>query len=258
MGDFYATLGVSRNASPNEIRSAFRRLARLYHPDVSRLPDAAERFAEIAAAYRVLSDPGLRARYDRGEPVTPTPSPRRESRRRQAARARAYKLRIESIINDMLEAERREAEFRAEAVMFVVAGWFSTLAATAVCPSLLLGPDDLIIRVVLWGTCLFSVWVLGRRLWVMLEYYTYRQTLLSVMAPSIPMQPFSRNTVVGLLVAGYASALVIGYWLGVFLNWRSSVPLPAFDAVCDGLLFPPIMLLLLSTLHRWERTLRRS
>jgi len=257
MGDFYATLGVSREASPDEIRSAFRRLARLYHPDVSQLPDAAARFADITAAYRVLGNPELRARYDRGESVAPPPPHPRGSRRRRAARARAYKIRIESIINDMLEAERREAAFRAEAVLFVVVGWFSTLAATAVQPSLLLGPDDLFVRLILWGACLFSLWFLGRRLWVMLEHYTYRQTLLSVTAPSVPAQPFSRSAVVGLLLAGYASALVMGYWLGTLVNRRPNAPFPVFDAIHDGLLFPPITLLLLSTLHRWEQALRR-
>lgn len=257
MRDLYATLGVSREASPDEIRSAFRRLARLYHPDVSQLPDAAVRFAEITSAYRVLGDPVLRARYDRGEVVQPMPSRSRESRRRRAARARAYKIRIESLLNDMLEAERREAEFRAEAVLFVVVGWFSTFAAAAVQPSLLLGPDDLALRLTLWGVCLFSLWVLGRRLWVMLEHYTYRQTLLSVTAPSIPAQPFSRSAVIGLLVAGYASALVIGYWLGTLLNRQASTFLPAFGALHDGLLFPPITLMLLFSLHRWERALRR-
>ncbi|MGH2354146.1 MAG: DnaJ domain-containing protein, partial [Chloroflexota bacterium] len=51
-------------ASEAEIRSAFRRLARQYHPDVNPSPDATERFRNVVAAYEVLSDPGLRAAYD--------------------------------------------------------------------------------------------------------------------------------------------------------------------------------------------------
>ncbi|MGQ9897017.1 MAG: J domain-containing protein [Acidobacteriota bacterium] len=257
MRDFYATLGVSREASLDEIRSAFRRLARLYHPDVSQLPDAATRFAEITAAYRVLGNPVLRARYDQGESVLPSPPRPCESRRRRAARVRAYRIRIESIINDMLEAERREAEFRAEAILFVVVGWFSTVAAAAVQPSLLFGPDDLPTKLVLWGVCLFGLWFLGQRLWVLLEHYTYRQNFLSVTAPSVPVQPFSRSVIVGLLLVGYASALLMGYWLGRLINYRPNALFPVFDAVYNGLLFPPIVLLLLNALHRWERTLRR-
>jgi molecular chaperone DnaJ len=62
--DYYEILGVPRNASQEEIKSAFRRLARQYHPDVSDAPDAEERFKEINEAYGVLSDPEKRRRYD--------------------------------------------------------------------------------------------------------------------------------------------------------------------------------------------------
>ncbi|MDX9991255.1 MAG: molecular chaperone DnaJ [Anaerolineales bacterium] len=63
--DYYEVLGVSRQAAPDELKSAFRKLARQYHPDVSKEPDAEERFKEINEAYGVLSDVDKRARYDR-------------------------------------------------------------------------------------------------------------------------------------------------------------------------------------------------
>jgi molecular chaperone DnaJ len=63
--DLYEVLGVSRGASASEIQKAFRRLARQYHPDVNKDPNAADQFKEIAAAYDVLSDEEKRARYDR-------------------------------------------------------------------------------------------------------------------------------------------------------------------------------------------------
>jgi len=63
--DYYEILGVSRNASQDELKSAFRRLARQYHPDVNNSPDAEERFKEINEAYAVLSDSEKRAAYDR-------------------------------------------------------------------------------------------------------------------------------------------------------------------------------------------------
>jgi molecular chaperone DnaJ len=63
--DFYEILGVSRNASDDDVRTAFRKLARQYHPDVSKEPDAEEKFKEINEAYGVLSDTDKRARYDR-------------------------------------------------------------------------------------------------------------------------------------------------------------------------------------------------
>ncbi|GAB4060986.1 DnaJ C-terminal domain-containing protein [Catellatospora paridis] len=63
--DFYEVLGVSRDASADEIQQAFRKLARKYHPDVNKSPDAEEKFKEINEAYQVLHDPKQRTRYDR-------------------------------------------------------------------------------------------------------------------------------------------------------------------------------------------------
>lgn len=64
VGDFYETLGVSRSASEKDIKSAFRKLARQWHPDVNKEPGAQEKFQEIARAYEVLSDSQKRQRYD--------------------------------------------------------------------------------------------------------------------------------------------------------------------------------------------------
>src|SRR5436305_6892572 len=63
--DYYEVLGVSRNASPDELRKAHRKLVRQYHPDVNRNnPQAAEKFKEVQGAYDVLSDETKRKNYD--------------------------------------------------------------------------------------------------------------------------------------------------------------------------------------------------
>lgn len=64
--DFYKLLGVKRDASQDEIRTAYRKLARKFHPDVSKSPDAQNRFTEIQEAYDVLSDAKQRRLYDAG------------------------------------------------------------------------------------------------------------------------------------------------------------------------------------------------
>ena len=62
--DYYEVLGVSKDADEKTIKSAFRKLAKKYHPDVSKEPDAAEKFKEAQEAYAVLSDPDRRKQYD--------------------------------------------------------------------------------------------------------------------------------------------------------------------------------------------------
>lgn len=85
--DPYAELGVSRDASSEEIRRAYRQVARRHHPDVNRDPGGSERFAAAARAYELLNDPAARARYDNRFPA-PVPI-RRSPKPRPAVRRRA-------------------------------------------------------------------------------------------------------------------------------------------------------------------------
>ncbi len=78
--DYYKILGVSRDAKPDEIRKAYRKLAKQFHPDVSKEPNAEEKYKEINEAYEVLKDPDKKQKYDTlgmnwqsGQDFTPPP-----------------------------------------------------------------------------------------------------------------------------------------------------------------------------------------
>ena len=78
--DYYEILGVKRDAADSEIKSAYRKLARKYHPDVNKTKEAESKFKDINEAYEVLSDKAKRQRYDSlganwqgGQSYTPPP-----------------------------------------------------------------------------------------------------------------------------------------------------------------------------------------
>jgi curved DNA-binding protein len=119
--DYYETLGVARDASPEKIKSAYRRLARKYHPDVSKESDAEDRFKEVGEAYDVLRDSEKRASYDQlgqnyrsGQDFRPPPgweSTFRNSSQSKQSRGDPFS----HFFEDLFRTQQREAQPRGAA-----------------------------------------------------------------------------------------------------------------------------------------------
>jgi len=201
MADFYRLLGVSRQASEREIKAAYRRLAKLYHPDVNPSPTAAEDFARITEAYKVLSSRRLRALYDRGLLAD------YEEYVRQRERAAVLQERVKVIIEELLRREREETTIRQMAVMLTVSLFAAACLVALVRPPIfeMLGVMGKAICLGLFG---LGMWELVRDVMACLDYYAYPDDItpsLLRLEEERAGKPFSRTAVLAFLVGGVSA-----------------------------------------------------
>src|SRR5215468_11759956 len=181
MGDLYAVLGVNRTATSNEIKSAYRRLARKYHPDVNSDPAAQSKFAQINEAYHTLIDPERRKTYDRTGSVSSSAHSRQsDSAASRAARRAHYQQRADHIVNEWLRREREETLARGKAVYTTVTLFVSTFFAAITAGQFpLTGATNQswlwVLRPLLFLAFILGVWHLYISLKEHFDYYTYRQ-----------------------------------------------------------------------------------
>ena len=133
MTDLYLVLGVSRRATDSEIKSAYRKLARRYHPDVCSSPDANARFARITEAYRVLSDPDRRSMYDLGVPL----ERKTTFYASRSAEVVAYQRKLDHLVDEMIARDRKETAERSHAVTIVVTLFISAFMVAAAKPNII-------------------------------------------------------------------------------------------------------------------------
>jgi hypothetical protein len=234
MNRFYDILGVSRQASQEEIRSAFRQLARQYHPDVNKSPTANEEFIKIAEAYRVLSDRNLRSLYDRGVLMS------REEWLRRKMQQRMAEQYFDQIVNDLLRRDFEEGLARQIAVTTMVALFASTFFVALLRPPMfdLLGWPGWIACVVLFG---FGMRELVRNIRFILKYYTSdSDTSISLMdARESESKPYTREEALVFLVFGYLASIGLGllirYLIGNIGGGQSNLTF-----VLSILLVPPV------------------
>lgn len=219
--NYYRVLGLKRTATGAEIKSAYRRLARLRHPDVNRGSEkAAREFALIARAYRTLSNPHERAYHDAQLDRKASPSILYSNNpHAQRARNLAVQTRWDNVVNQLLDRDRRENLERQRAVFTTVSLFLSTFFVAMIKPPLW-QVLSLAGRTVLIGLFLIGLWHLAARLREYLAHYTYRPAALQasiISGDPTPEQRFTRVSAYAFLIGGFAASL----GLGLFLGWHA-------------------------------------
>jgi hypothetical protein len=247
MDDLYKRLGVTPKATQKEIRSAYRRRARDSHPDVSKSPETADQFARITEAYRILSDPERRARYDRGETVNPKPVAFYASHRQEWL---AWERKINHVVDEVIETERQETRTRGQIVTVLVTLFLSTFIFALIKPirfNPLDWPIATVAGILSFVGLLYLVTVIRKGL----EHYTYRPESPSITHPTDPpSQPFARGKALTFLAVGYFGSLGSGMILDAASGGAFSGGAFPNDAMMGALLFPPILVLIIGMLRR--------
>jgi hypothetical protein len=247
MTDLYRLLGVSRSATAAEIKSAYRRLAREYHPDVSASPDANTRFVQIGEAYRILSEPRLREIYDRGELI----SEKKTFYASRAAEVVAYQRKFDRVVDEMMALERQESDARSHAV-FVVVTLFVSVFYVAFAKPMIIQDLNLFGRIIVIAVAVYGVWYLLRNLSIVLARYTYKvpDRLISVFREDAPRDKLiSRQAGLVFIVSGY----LVSVGLGIILSriTRLYYGPPVSPGLLLGIfLYPPIAVLIIGSFRR--------
>ncbi|HUS09709.1 MAG TPA: J domain-containing protein [Pyrinomonadaceae bacterium] len=221
--NYYKVLGVKRAASRSEVKSAYRKLARLRHPDVNGGSEkAAREFALLSKAYRVLIDPQervyhdqqLSAQSDAGYSILHSDNPHA-----QRARNLAVQARWDRVVNEVLEKDRQEGRERQRAVFTTVSLFLSTFFVAMIRPHLW-ETFSYAGRAIVLTLFVIGVWHLATRLREYFAHYTYTPKLIqdSIMRDDDkPEQPFTRFSAYTFLLVGY----VLSIGVGLIIGWHA-------------------------------------
>ena len=271
MINYYKVLGVKSSASNSDIKSAYRKLARLRHPDVSESPTAARDFDLISKAYHILSDPQERAYYDdqlkaqntAGYSILNSNNP--HARR---ARNLAVQAKWDRVVDEVLERDRMENRERQRVVFTTVSLFLSTFFVALIRPPLW-QIFDYAGRAIVLTLFVIGVWHLATRLREYFAHYTYipKPFLYTIMREDeIPEQPFTRFSAYTFLLVGYALSVGVGLFIGwqtqdffndLSLLFHQRVEVVQANIlhnsraflVADLLLYPPIAVLIVDSMQ---------
>ena len=248
MTDLYGILGLTPRATANEIKSAYRRLARKYHPDVSASADSEARFVHINRAYQVLSDPRRRAAYDSGQ----YHDAQRTFYASRQAEVVAMQRHFDRIVDEWLARERQETAARSHAVLIVVPLFLSAFYVMVSKPTLI-EQSRLIGRVVILALALYGLVYLVKNLAVVLSRYTYHipDHLTSVFREQERPRDKSISRRAGLifLICGYLVSIGLGYVVSKFVPGSYGAAV-SFSTLLGALVYPPIAVLIIGSIRR--------
>ena len=272
MTDYYKVLGIGRTASKSEVKSAYRKLARLHHPDVNRGSEsAAHEFARLTKAYRVLMDPQERAYYDQKlSSIVNGEYSILNSNNPHARRARnlSVQAKWDRVVNEVLERDRQENRERQRAVFTTVSLFLSTFFVAMIRPQLW-GTLGFVGVAVILTLFVIGVWHLATRLREYSNHYTYRPKAWKdsiLRDDEKPEQPYTRFSAYAFLLVGYglsvALGLLIGWHAQEFVNGMSVFFRHVGGAeskmlfvtstallIPDLVVYPPIAVLIVDTMH---------
>ncbi|HWS89928.1 MAG TPA: DnaJ domain-containing protein [Pyrinomonadaceae bacterium] len=263
MVNFYDILKVKRTASPAEIKSAYRKLARKYHPDVNGGTErAAREFARISRAYHTLIDPQERAYHDSqlrraesgdfvGGSVFHT-----DNQHAQRLRRIAIQRRFDRRVDQIIEADRRENFALQKAVFTTVALFLSTFFVAWFKP-LFWNNLQLFGRATIITLSFVGLWHLAVRLKAVFEHYTYDpksiHDSITGDGEGYPDKPFTRFAASTFLILGPLVSTAVGHFFRAQTQHMfifSDMPKTFGQHFTYDLLFyPPIAVLIVDTMH---------
>src|SRR5215475_2559919 len=255
MKDLYEVLGLRRGASTAEVKSAYRRLARKYHPDVSASADAGARFVQINQAYQILSDPVRRSIYDRGEMHNDA----RTFYASREAEVVAIQRKFDRIVDEWMARERQDAAARAHAVLIVVPFFLSAFYVMVSKPTII-EQSRWFGKVFVLGLAMYGAIYLVKNLAIVFARYTYHvpDSLTSVFGQSEKPseKSISRKAGVFFLVCGYLVSVGLGYVVSKFVPGYGA----AFSAstLIGALVYPPIAVLIIGSIRKVGMLLDKS
>ncbi len=262
MVDYYQVLRVSPKASNVEIKSAYRRLARKYHPDVNNGAETAAReFAKIAKAYEILGNPQERANYDRtilkqkyGGSSKNDSLFASENAHAKRWRQMAYERRYNEIIDRMIADERRES-MALQKVIFPTVALFLSTCFVAIFKPTFWNNSHLAGKIILLSLFVAGVFHLFQRLRSAFQRYTYRDEAIhdSILDAVEPIQkPYSRFAAISFLISGFILSLGVGLFIGHYFGAVFSSAMPKFSSAAlrfDIFFYPPIAVLFVDLMH---------